>query len=202
MVKTKKYREPLTELINLLIEEVSKQNECVRALSLNPDQAIETASQIQKIESEIDSKHRDLMNEVLKSVNGYRDLIAIKDVIQAIEDTSDAALRAADSTTIVALGRLDAGPAASTSKVPTGRLFENRIVVWDIEASRRLFKEAYYGKPLGIPKPKDFEFDAPLILDLMEGYYLVRKKKLKVEDQEGKTIQAEKLEQGLRRVVL
>ena len=104
MVKTKKYREPLTQLINLLIEEVSKQNECVRALSLNPDQAIETASQIQRIESDIDNKHRDLMNEVLKSVNGYRDLIAIKDAIQAIEDTADAGLRAADATSIVALG--------------------------------------------------------------------------------------------------
>jgi uncharacterized protein len=104
LVKTKKYREPLTQLINLLIEEVSKENECVRALSINPDQAIETASQIQRIESEIDSKHRDLMNEVLKSVNGYRDLIAIKDAIQAIEDTADAGLRAADSTSIVALG--------------------------------------------------------------------------------------------------
>jgi len=34
-----------------------------------------------------------------------------------------------------------------------GRLFENRVVVWDIESSRRLFKEGYYGKPLGIPKP-------------------------------------------------
>ena len=44
------------------------------------------------------------MIEVLRSVNGYRDLIAIKDAIQAIEDSSDAALRAADSTTIVALG--------------------------------------------------------------------------------------------------
>lgn len=104
MVKTKKYKDPLTQLINLLVEEVSKQAECVRALSLNPDQTIETASQIQKIESEIDNKQRDLMNEVLKSVAGYRDLIAIKDVIQAIEDTSDAALRAADSTSIVALG--------------------------------------------------------------------------------------------------
>jgi tRNA-intron endonuclease, archaea type len=78
--------------------------------------------------------------------------------------------------------------------LPTGRLFENRIVVWDVEASRKLFKEAYYGKPLGIPKPKDFEFDAPLILDLMEGYYLVRKKKLRVEDQEGNAIKAERLE--------
>ncbi len=103
-VKAKKYREPLTQLINLLIEEVSKENECVRALSINPDQAIETASQIQRLESEIDTKHRDLMNEVLKSVNGYRDLIAIKDAIQALEDTADAGLRAADATSIVALG--------------------------------------------------------------------------------------------------
>jgi uncharacterized protein Yka (UPF0111/DUF47 family) len=104
VVKMKKYREPLTELLNLLIEEISKQNECVRALSMNPDQAIETAGQIQRIESDIDSKQRDLMNEVLKSMNGYRDLIEMKDVIQSIEDASDAALRAADSTTIVALG--------------------------------------------------------------------------------------------------
>jgi uncharacterized protein Yka (UPF0111/DUF47 family) len=104
VVKLKKYREPLTELLNLLIEEISKQNECVRALSMNPDQAIETAGQIQRIESDIDNKHRELMNEVLKSMNGYRDLIEMKDVIQSIEDASDAALRAADSTTIVALG--------------------------------------------------------------------------------------------------
>jgi uncharacterized protein Yka (UPF0111/DUF47 family) len=104
VVKMKKYREPLTDLLNLLIEEISKQNECVRALSMNPDQAIETAVHIQKIESEIDTKQRDLMNEVLRSMNGYRDLIAMKDVIQSIEDASDAALHAADSTTIVALG--------------------------------------------------------------------------------------------------
>jgi uncharacterized protein Yka (UPF0111/DUF47 family) len=104
VVRMKKYREPLTELLNLLIEEVSKQNECVRALSMNPDQAIETAAQISKVESDIDSKQRELVNEVLKSMNGYRDLIAMKDVIQSIEETSDAALRAADSTTIVALG--------------------------------------------------------------------------------------------------
>src|ERR1017187_8337558 len=79
-------------------------------------------------------------------------------------------------------------------KVATGRLFENRIVVWNIEASRRLFKDSYYGKPLGIPKPKDFEFDAPLILDLMGGYYLTKKKKLKVENQKGENIPAGELE--------
>ena len=75
-----------------------------------------------------------------------------------------------------------------------GRLFENRIVVWDIEDSRRLFKEGYYGKPLGIPKPKDFEFDAPLILDLMEGYYLAMRKVIEVEDQAGKELTPRQLQ--------
>ncbi len=74
-----------------------------------------------------------------------------------------------------------------------GRLFENRIVVWDIEASRRLFKDGYYGKPLGIPKPKDYEFDAPLILDLMEGYYLTTKKVITVEDKGGNALTPKQL---------
>ena len=81
-----------------------------------------------------------------------------------------------------------------TAKVATGRLFENRIVVWDIEASRRLFKDSYYGKPLGIPKPKDFDFDAPLILDLMESFYLVKKKKLRVETEKGELLSAKEVE--------
>lgn len=77
---------------------------------------------------------------------------------------------------------------------PTGRLFENRIVVWDIDASRRLFREGYYGKPLGIPKPKDFEFSEPLILDLMEAYYLLTKKVIRIEDRGGKELTAKELE--------
>ena len=81
---------------------------------------------------------------------------------------------------------------------PTGRLFQNRIVVWDIESSRKLFKEGYYGKPLGIPKPRDFEFDAPLILDLMEGYYLLKKKSIQVESEEGGELSAKQLEEICR----
>ena len=147
VARVKKYKEPLTELINLMIQEISKQNECVRALSLNTDQAIETAAQIQRLESEIDTKHREMITEVLKSVAGYRDLIVIKDVIQAIEDTSDAALRAADSSTIVALASSGRAPGrwraelAGKKRAYTGRLFENRIVVWDVEGSRQLFKD-------------------------------------------------------------
>ena len=54
-------------------------------------------------------------------------------------------------------------------------LIENFLVVWDSSDGSRLYKMGYYGKPLGISKPKIPEFDVPLILDLMEGLYLAEK---------------------------
>jgi tRNA-intron endonuclease len=59
-------------------------------------------------------------------------------------------------------------------------LIENRIIVWNIEDSRKLFSQGYYGKPIGIPKPKIEEIDAPLILDLIEGLYLLENKKITI----------------------
>lgn len=59
-------------------------------------------------------------------------------------------------------------------------LIENRIIVWNIEDSRRLFSHGYYGKPIGIPKPKPEEINVPLILDLIEGLYLLENKKITI----------------------
>ncbi|MEM2937120.1 MAG: tRNA-intron lyase [Candidatus Bathyarchaeia archaeon] len=52
---------------------------------------------------------------------------------------------------------------------------ENFLVVWDPAEGSELYKMGFYGKPLGIPKPKIPEFNVPLILDLMEGVYLAEK---------------------------
>ena len=65
-------------------------------------------------------------------------------------------------------------------RIIDGELIENRVVIWDVEDSRVLFSKGYYGKPLGIPKPKGIQFEAPLILDLIESYYLKRKKELRI----------------------
>jgi len=59
---------------------------------------------------------------------------------------------------------------------------ENFLVVWNPEEGSKLYKNGYYGKPLGIPKPKIPEFKVPLILDLMEGLYLAEKKVIKVKE--------------------
>ncbi len=53
---------------------------------------------------------------------------------------------------------------------------ENFLIVWNPKDGAALYKMGFYGKPVGISKPKVPEFDVPLILDLMEGVYLAEKK--------------------------
>jgi len=60
-------------------------------------------------------------------------------------------------------------------------LIGTRLIVWDSESGNELYKQGFYGKPVGIPKPKpDQEFTAPLVLDLMEGLFLYEQKKITV----------------------
>jgi tRNA-intron endonuclease len=73
-------------------------------------------------------------------------------------------------------------------------LIENFLVVWNPAEGTQLYKTAYYGKPLGIPKPKIPEFNVPLILDLMEGLYLAETKKVEIYEQ-GAKVNLKKLRQ-------
>jgi tRNA-intron endonuclease, archaea type len=66
-------------------------------------------------------------------------------------------------------------------------LLENFLVVWNPTEGSQLYKTAYYGKPVGIPKPKVPEFDVPLILDLMEGLYLAETEKIEVYETPAQT---------------
>ncbi len=69
------------------------------------------------------------------------------------------------------------------SKVIAAQLIRNRVIVWNYEDGSTLYKEGFYGKPLGIRKPKSFEFDRPLELSLFESLYLLTKKKIEVYDE-------------------
>tara|TARA_Y100001960_G_scaffold308951_1_gene366847 strand:+ start:504 stop:1007 length:504 start_codon:yes stop_codon:yes gene_type:complete len=52
--------------------------------------------------------------------------------------------------------------------------------VWNLDDSKKLFSQGYYGKPIGISKPKLNKIDVPLVLDLIEGYYLMSKSKIQI----------------------
>ena len=74
-----------------------------------------------------------------------------------------------------------------------GYLLGYRVVVLDREEARRLYSLGFYGKPLGISKPRGADFDTPLELDLVEALYLIEKRLLEVYDTEGKNITFQEL---------
>ncbi|MEM0329309.1 MAG: tRNA-intron lyase [Nitrososphaerota archaeon] len=71
-------------------------------------------------------------------------------------------------------------------------LVQGNIIVWDAESGRKLYRMGFYGKPLGISKPKSAEFDAPLILDIIEAVYLVEENLLEVYE-DGRKMSLEEL---------
>ena len=103
-IKNKKYRDSISELLGLLIDGISKLNECIRALSINPEQSIQMASQVQQIESAIDNNYRDVVVVVMRTATNVKELITVKELVEAIEDCADAMLDASDASTILALG--------------------------------------------------------------------------------------------------
>ncbi len=54
-----------------------------------------------------------------------------------------------------------------------GELLQDSVVIWDIDSARKVFKMGFYGKPLGIAKPRDANFESPLILSVIESLYLL-----------------------------
>jgi tRNA-intron endonuclease len=62
-------------------------------------------------------------------------------------------------------------------------LIGTRLIVWDHKDGMSLYRMGFFGKPVGIPKPKpEQDFKAPLMLDLMEATYLLDKKIIRVID--------------------
>jgi hypothetical protein len=103
-VKNKKYRDSIESLLGMLIDGISKLNESIRALSLNPDQSIQMATQVQQIERSVDNDYREVVALVMRTATNVKELITVKEVVQAIEDCADAMLDASDASTILALG--------------------------------------------------------------------------------------------------
>ncbi|MCS7138455.1 MAG: tRNA-intron lyase [Crenarchaeota archaeon] len=75
----------------------------------------------------------------------------------------------------------------------TAELVGDRLIIWNIIHSQEVYKMGFFGKPVGIPKPKDHNFNAPLTLDLFEGLYLLEKRIIRVVDREGREITPEQL---------
>jgi hypothetical protein len=102
-LKSAKIDEDISELIELLVDEVYKLNEIVRGLNTNTANAIELAQETQKIEREIDKKYRQAVIKALDEITNTKELMLVKDVIQGIEEMSDKCQQVSDSFIMLAL---------------------------------------------------------------------------------------------------
>jgi uncharacterized protein Yka (UPF0111/DUF47 family) len=92
------------ELTDLIIDILLKLNETVRSLSLTPNQTLELANTVQKLEKVSDDKYRQTITKLLSSDLSIKEILLLKDVADILEETGDKALEAADTVTILALG--------------------------------------------------------------------------------------------------
>jgi len=75
----------------------------------------------------------------------------------------------------------------------TGVFYGSRVIVWDVDEAREIWSMGFYGKPLGIYKPKSPDFETPLLLDLLEALYLYDRGILKIVYRDGEAIGREEL---------
>ncbi|MCH2397456.1 MAG: DUF47 family protein [Nitrososphaerales archaeon] len=102
-IKTSHLDKDLTELIELVVDEIYKLNEIIRSLNIDAGKAIELAQETQKIERDIDNKYRIMSITALNEISDTKELLLMKDVIEAIEEMADKCQEVSDSFILLAL---------------------------------------------------------------------------------------------------
>ena len=102
-LKTKNLDKELTELIELVVDEIYKLSEIIRSLNTDSAKSIELAQETQKIERNIDIKYRKMTIIALNEITSTKELLLIKDVIEGIEEMADKCQEVSDSFILLAL---------------------------------------------------------------------------------------------------
>ena len=102
-IKTSQLDKDLTELIELVVDEIYKLNEIIRSLNVDAGKAIELAQETQKIERDIDTKYRMMSITALNEISDTKELLLMKDVIESIEEMADKCQEVSDSFILLAL---------------------------------------------------------------------------------------------------
>ena len=102
-LKNAQVYENVTDLINLVVDEIQKLNEVVRMLNTDVAKAIEFAQETQDIEREIDTKYRTATIVTLDKISNVKEVLLVKDVIESIEEMADKCQKVSDTFIMLAL---------------------------------------------------------------------------------------------------
>ena len=100
---TENFDKELTELIELVVDQIYKLNEIIRSLNTDSTKSVEFAQETQKIEREIDIKYRNMSIKALDTISNTKELLLMKDIIEGIEEMADKCQEVSDSFILLAL---------------------------------------------------------------------------------------------------
>jgi hypothetical protein len=87
----------------MIIDLLFKNKEMSRTLTIKPENTIELAIEVRRIEMDVDRKYRELTIKALDKITSQIDLILFKDTIEGIEGMVDMCQQASNPFTILAL---------------------------------------------------------------------------------------------------
>ena len=93
----------ISELMSLLLKEISKVRETLHSLSFDADKALETARAVEELERQIDVASRKLDLELLNSKIPLPTMLFLRDVVDRAEKIADIGLDVVDHIRVLAL---------------------------------------------------------------------------------------------------
>ena len=93
----------ISELMSLLLKEISKVRETLHSLSFDADKAMETAKAVEELERQIDVASRKLDLELLNSRIPLPTMLFLRDVVDRTEKIADIGLDVVDHIRVLAL---------------------------------------------------------------------------------------------------
>lgn len=99
----KKLTKRLSDLIALVLEEMSKIRETMMSLGFNPAKALELSRTVEETEKKVDTAYRSLDLEVLDEKIPLRTLLLVRDLSAHMEEMADLGVDVVDLIRVIAL---------------------------------------------------------------------------------------------------
>jgi uncharacterized protein Yka (UPF0111/DUF47 family) len=99
----KKYIQGLSEILSLVLSEVTRMKETLHSLGFDPDKAVELAKSVEDLERKIDVDSRNLDFEILSGKLSLQEVFLLRDMAERVERIADLGVEVVDIIRVIAL---------------------------------------------------------------------------------------------------
>ena len=99
----KKYVQGLSEVLSLVLSEVTRMKETLHSLGFDPDKAVELARSVEELERKIDVDSRNLDFEILSGKLPLPEVFLLRDMVERAERIADLGVEVVDLIRVIAL---------------------------------------------------------------------------------------------------